>query len=105
MAFEKVSVNQLPKRKRTFVTHFEQTPEWLALRSALAQGLKPSEAFRITFTPEDKAKYKIKSLRTCSRFVKKYIQKCGLDYTVTNYRTDAGEVIVVKYLPVLAGKA
>lgn len=105
MAFAKVSITQRPKRKRTSVTRFEQTPEWIALRSALALGLKPKEAFMITLTPEDKAKYRIKSMRTCARFVKKYIQKCGLDYRVTQNKTDAGEVIWVEYDPVIAQKA
>ena len=93
--FKKIKVTEIPKRKRTSVTRFERTPEWTALRAALAHGLKPSEAFRITFTPEEKANYRLKSLRSVSRFIQKYLRAAKLPYKVRAYHTDAGDVIVV----------
>jgi len=93
--FKKIKATEIPKRKRTSVTRFERTPEWSAMRAALERGLKPSEACYVTFTPEEKAKYRIKSLRSCARFVKKYLQAAKLPYKVRAYHTEVGDTITV----------
>lgn len=103
MSFKKIKVKDLPRKKRTAPpSRVEQTPEWLKLRAALTEGLKPSEAFQIHWTPEEKAKYKIKSMRNAQRFVKKYVETCGLDYTVRTWNTDTGSIIAVTNQPLIS---
>jgi hypothetical protein len=93
--FKKIKATEIPKRKRKSVTRFERTPEWGHMRASLEQGLKTGEACYVTFTAEEKSKYRIKSLRSCARFVKKYLQAAKLPYKVRAYHSEAGDTITV----------
>lgn len=95
--FKKIKASEIPKRKRTSVTRFERTPEWANMRMALHEGLRAKEALQVVLTPEDKAKYRIKSLRSCARFVQKYLRLHKLPYRVRAFHILAGDVIIVEH--------
>jgi len=95
--FKKIKATEIPKRKRTAVTRFEKTQEWAQMRDAILAGLRPNEALQVILTPEDKKKYRIKSLRSCARFVQKYLRLHNLTYQVKAFHIEAGDVIIVAH--------
>jgi len=99
--YKKVNESQIPKRRRTSVSRFENTEEWRLMKADIDNGLKPGEALQIVLTDDDKVKYKIKNRRTVVRFVQKYLDSKGLKYGIKSFRRDIGDFIVVQHTPVL----
>jgi hypothetical protein len=95
--FKKIKASEIPKRKRTSVTRFEKTKEWTEMRASLHEGLRANQALQVILTPEDKKKYRIKSLRSCARFVQKYLREAKLPYKASAFHIEAGDVIIVEH--------
>ncbi len=95
--FRKIKVSDAPKRSRKAVSRFELTPEWALMRAALDKGLKPLEALEVVLTPEDKKKYDLDHRRTVTRFIQKYLKRCGLPYSVKSGERDRDTFFLVLY--------
>jgi hypothetical protein len=103
MAF-KIATNDddVPRPTRKKRRILMDIPEWNQLRAKLADGLRPYETAVITFNAEDRAKYKIKTLKRVFRdMVKSYIREMHLSYEVDAYSSNGNDVISVKSEPAL----
>src|SRR5689334_2865474 len=100
MAYEKISLTDLPKRRRQVLSRFEKTEEWRLMRADIEKGLKANDALQLVMTGDDKLKYKIKNRRTVVRFVRKYLKDRNLPYVVKSFhRDDIGDVLIVRHPP------
>lgn len=106
--YKKIRASEVkPKRTRTAVYKFETTSEWRQMKADLDKGLKPGEALLVVLGPEELAKYNIKSRRSISRFLQKYVKDSNKPYQVKGFeRRETGEFnIQVQYTPVIRQRA
>jgi hypothetical protein len=95
--YKKIKESDIPKRERKSESRFEKTPEWLAMKADIDRGLKSKEALQVALTDADKEKYRITNRRTVARFVKKYLDEQGHEYTVKSFRREDMDFIVVRH--------
>lgn len=102
MAFNVGRMDEMPNATRNKTRVIEQTEEWIQTRSKLAAGLKPYEAFWVTFSPADRERLKLKAPgRTFKDKLKQYLRQAGLKYDVERFRNGDNEVVAVSN-PVVA---
>lgn len=102
MAFQVGRIDDAPRPTRNKTRVLENTEEWLQTKTKLADGLKPYEAFWITFTPEDKHKFGVKAPgRTFKDMLRRYLKQMGLKYDVDRYLSEGKEIVRVSN-PVIA---
>jgi hypothetical protein len=100
MAYKKIIVADLPKRKRLAVSKFEKTEEWREMRADIEKGLKANEALQLVMTDEDKRRHNIKNRRTVARFITKYLKDKKLPFILKSFhRDDIGDVFIVRHPP------
>lgn len=100
MAYSKITVTDLPKRRRRKASRFENTSEWRKMRADIEKGVKASEALQLVLSDEEKRKYNIKNRRTVARFVRKYLKERNHPYIVKSFhRDDMGDVLIVRLPP------
>jgi hypothetical protein len=70
------------------------------MKADIDRGLKPSEALQVTFSEQDKERYNIKSRRTIARFIKQYLLKHNMPYTVKSFeRRETGSWVILVTVP------
>jgi hypothetical protein len=104
--YKKVKRNQVPIRERKSESRFESAPEWKALKADLDRGLKKDESCILQFAPADwerlglsgaapEGRNVASGTKAVRRFIQKYLDEKGLQYTVRGIHRDGFDYIIV----------
>lgn len=93
--FSIVKENEVPKRERKTESKFERTEEWKRMKTCLDKGWKAKQSLQLTMTPEDMERFGLINRRSIVRFIQKYLEANGLEYTVKSFHRDDLDFVVV----------
>ena len=98
MAYTRISIKGVTKRRRQSTSKFEKTEEWKMMQADIAKGFKSDVALQLVLTEEDKRKYKIKNRRTVARFIRKHLKSNELPFALKSFhRSDTGDIFIVQH--------
>lgn len=104
--YKKVKRYQVPTRERKSESRFESAPEWKSMKADIDKGLKKDESCYLQFTTADwerlglsgaapEGRNTATGAKSVRRFIQKYLEEKGLDYTVRAVHKGEYDYVIV----------